>query len=190
MFLVAALGGWWVVRQTFAYFRGQRVSSGVLTRPWVTSRIGQSDVQLDAPWPLQGLGVPFPKELSGKVSQWTWIGHEGDGLYVAAARVVYAHNIPTSLEGAADGMVSNIEAMKVTRSVIPKRTNTKLLGHRAIELEVRIVPEKGEPLLMHGIVVLRGQELTQVLSIGQADQPLADQAWVRVRDSVRKVQSP
>jgi hypothetical protein len=150
----------------------------------VGESIGRSGVALETPWHLQGVSVPLPKELSGKVRQWTWIGHEADGLDVLAARVVYAAAQP-SLEGAANGMVKNVEALPGTRSVVPQRRDTTLLGQPAIEVEMRIAREKGPPLLMHGIVVLRGPELIQLLSIARADQPLASEAWARMRNSIR-----
>jgi hypothetical protein len=129
--------------------------------------------------------VPFPKELAGKIQQWTWIGHEADGLSVMAARVVYASAEHLSLEGAADGMVKKIESTPGSRVVSPRRSETTLLGKPAIEVDLRIERERGEPLLMHGIVVLRGSELIQLLSISRADQPRGAQAWARMRDSVR-----
>jgi hypothetical protein len=151
----------------------------------VKDSIGQSGVVLEVPWDLQGFSMPLPKELSGKVSQWTWLGREADGLHVMATRVVYAPGMGTSLDGAADGMVKNVEAIPGTRSMVPRRTQTRLLGHRAIEVDLEVHREKGEPLRMHGIVVLRGQELIQVLSMARADQPLGEEVWVRIRDSIR-----
>jgi len=39
---------------------------------------------------------------------------------------------------------------------------------------------------MHGVVVLvRQLELVQLLSIARADQPLATEAWARMRNSMR-----
>jgi hypothetical protein len=123
--------------------------------------------------------------MSGKVRKWTWIGSEADGLNILVAHVVFAEGATPSLEGAADGMVKNVEAVPGTKSVTPRRTETKLLGRPAIEVEMRIEREKGAPALMHGIVVLKGPELIQILFIARADQPLATQAWARMRDSLR-----
>ena len=176
----------WVVRQTLGGVRREPgVPKNLLTRPWTEQSIGRSSVVFNAPFRLQGVSVPLPKELSGKVQQWTWIGREADGLDILVSHVVFAEGSIPSLEGAADGMVRNVEAVPGTKSVTPRRTPTTLLGRPAIEAEMRIEREKSEPLLMHGIVVLKGPELIQFLSIARADQPLASQAWARMRDSVR-----
>ena len=183
---MAVVVGWWVANRTVHLAnREPGVSRALLTRPWVENKIGRSGVVLDAPWRLQGIHVPLPKEMSGKVNQWTWIGHEGEGFNVMAARVVYSATIPATLEGAADGMIKNIEGVAGTRSVTPTRTETKLLGHRAIEIGLQIEREKGLPLHMRGLVVLRGQELIQLLAIAREDQELASQVWTRMRDSLR-----
>lgn len=182
--LVAFFVAAWVVRQTLGG-REPGVSNDLLTRPWVEQRIGQSDVELDTPWPLRGVSVPLPKDLSGKVSQWTWIGHEAGGLNVMVARVVYATGVAPSLDGAADSMIKTVEAKPEAKTVFPRRSETTVLGQPAIEVEMRIEPKSGSTLLMHGIVVLRGQELIQLMAIAKADQPLADQAWARMRDSTR-----
>ena len=161
------------------------VPKDLLTRPWAEQPIGLSSVVLNAPFRLQGVSVPLPRELSGKVQKWTWIGREADGLNILVSHVIYAPGAIPSLEGAADGMVKSVKAVPGTKSVTPRRTQTTLLGRPAIEEEIRIEREKGEPALMHGIVVLKGPELIQILSIARADQPLASQAWTRMRDSVR-----
>jgi hypothetical protein len=101
-------------------------------------------------------------------------------------RVLFAHGVQPNLEGAADGMVRNVEALPGTKSVATRKWDTKLLGSRAIEVEMRIARLKGDPLLMHGVVVLvRRLELVQLLSIARADQPAATEAWSRMRDSMR-----
>jgi hypothetical protein len=183
----AALAGWLVANGAMNRFRREpAVADDLLTRRWVTGAIGQSGVVLDAPFRLEGIAVPFPKEFSGRVSQWTWLGHEADGLHVMTGRVVFAPGLQPNLAGAADGMVRNVEAIPGTRHVEKRRWEKALLGGPAIEVEMRIEREKGEPLTMHGVVVLvRGLELVQLLSIAPADQPLANEAWARMRNSMR-----
>ena len=66
-----------------------------------------------------------------------------------------------------------------------RRTDTRLFGQRAIELELRIDREKGDPVVMHAIVVLRGLELIQVMSIAWQELPNGRKAWQRIRDSAR-----
>jgi hypothetical protein len=83
-------------------------------------------------------------------------------------------------------MVKNVRALPGTAFVTPRRSKMTLLGQPAIELEMQIERAKGEPLVMHGVVVLRGPELIQVVSISRADQPLGAKAWERMRDSIRR----
>ena len=187
MTAVAVVAGWLVGNSAMHSIRREPgVAKDLLTRHWVTGEIGQSSVMLDTPWRLEGVSMPFPKEFAGRVQQWTWLGHEADGLNVMTGRVLFARSERPNLEGAADGMVRNIEAMAGTRSVSTRRWERKLLGSPAIEVEMRIQRQKGDPLLMHGIVCLvRQLELVQLYSIARADQPLATDAWARMRDSMR-----
>jgi len=184
---VAVLVGWLAGNSAMSWIRREPgVAKDLLSRPWVTGEIGQSSVMLDTPWRLEGVSMPFPKEFSGKVQQWTWLGREKDGLNVMTGRVLFARTERPNLEGAADGMVRNVEAVAGTRSVSTRRWERRLLGSPAIELEMRIQRQKGDPLLMHGVVVLvRQLELVQLLSIARADQPLATEAWARMRNSMR-----
>jgi len=184
---LAVLVGWVAGNSAMSWFRREpAVAKDLLSRPWVTGEIGQSSVMLDTPWPLEGVLVPFPKEFSGKVQQWTWLGREKDGLNVMAGRVLFSRSERPNLEGAADGMVRNIEAMPGTKSVTTTRRETRLLGSPAIELELKIQRKSGEPLLMHGaVIVVRRLELLQLLSIARADQPIATEAWARMRNSLR-----
>lgn len=187
MTAVALLVGWVAGNSAMSWFRREPVvARDLLTRHWVAAEIGQSNVMLDTPWPLEGVAVPFPNEFSGKVQQWTWLGREKDGLNVMTGRVVFSRTEQPNLEGAADGMVRNIEAMPGTKSVSTTRRETRLLGSPAIELELRIQRKSGDPLLMHGVVILvRKLELIQLLSIARADQPIATEAWARMRNSLR-----
>lgn len=175
-----------VTRQTARLLRREPgAADDLATRPWVEQPIGRSGVVLEAPWHLEGVSVPFPREMAGKVSQWTWIGHEADGIRVMASRVTFAYGISPSLEGAADGMVKNVREVPGTASVTPQRSATTLLGRPAIELEIHIEREKGESLVMHGIVAVRGLDLFQVLAMARADQPVGGKVWERMRDSIR-----
>jgi hypothetical protein len=183
----AVLVGWLAGNSAMSWIRREPgVAKDLLSRQWVTGQIGRSSVMLDTPWRLEGVSMPFPKEFSGKVQQWTWLGREKDGLHVMTGRVVFSRTERPNLEGAADGMVRNIEAMPATRSVSARRWERKLLGSPAIEVEMRIQRKKGDPVLMHGVVILvRQSELVQLLSIARADQPVANEAWARMRDSMR-----
>jgi hypothetical protein len=183
----AVLAGWLAGNGAMSWFRREPgVAKNLLSRPWVSGEIGQSSVHLDTPFRLEGVAVPFPKEFAGSVSQWTWLGREEGGIHVMTGRVLFAHGVQPNLEGAADGMVRNVEALPGTKSVATRKWDTKLLGSRAIEVEMRIARLKGDPLLMHGVVVLvRRLELVQLLSIARADQPAATEAWSRMRDSMR-----
>jgi hypothetical protein len=183
----AVVVGWLAGNSAMSWIRREPgVAKDLLTRPWVTGEIGRSSVMLDTPWRLEGVSMPFPKEFSGKVQQWTWLGREKDGLNVMTGRVVFARTERPNLEGAADGMVRNIEAMAATRFVSTRRWERTLLGSPAIEVEMQIQRKKGDPLLMHGIVILvRRLELVQLFSIARADQPRATEAWARMRNSIR-----
>jgi hypothetical protein len=184
---LAVLVGWVVGNSAMSWLRREPgVANDLLTRHWVSGQIGQSSVMLDTPWPLQGVALPFPKEFSGKVDQWTWLGHDADGVHVMTGRVVFARTVRPDLAGAADGMVKNVTATPGTASVTTKRWEGTLLGSPAIEVAMTIQRQKGDPLLMHGVVVLvRKLELVQLHSIARADQPLGTQAWLRMRDSMR-----
>jgi hypothetical protein len=160
-----------------------RIPDALVTRPWVEQPIGLSGVAIDVPWHLEGKSVPLPREI--KVTKWAWIGHEAEGLNVMASRVVYAYGTRTSLDGAADGVVEYVRRVPGTRAVTDRRTDTRLFGQRAIELEVRIEREKGDPVVMHAIVVLRGLELIEVMSIAWQELPNGRKAWERIRDSAR-----
>ena len=187
MTALAVLVGWVAGNSAMSWFRREpAVAKDLLTRQWVTGEIGQSSVLLDTPWPLEGVAVPFPREFSGKVQQWTWLGREKDGLNVMTGRVLFSRTERPSVEGAADGMVQNIQAMPGTKSVSTTRRETRLLGSPAIELELKIQRKSGDPLLMHGVVILvRRLELVQLMSIARADQPIATEAWARMRNSLR-----
>src|SRR5262249_44067607 len=125
---LAVMVGWIAGNSTMSWFRREpAVSKDLLTRHWVTGEIGQSSVMLDTPWPLEGVHVPFPKEFAGKVQQWTWLGREKDGLNVMTGRVVFSRTERPNLEGAADGLVQNVQAMPGTKSVSTTRRETKLL---------------------------------------------------------------
>jgi hypothetical protein len=174
----------WIVRKTLGHASDvPAIASDLLTRPWVTEQIGRSGVEVETPWHLEGFHMPLPQGI--KVTQWTWIRREKDGFNVMAGRVVFAAGSRLSLEGAADGMIQNVKAVPGTRSTAPRKWDTTLLGRPAIEVEIRIQREQGTSALMHGIIVLRGLEMIQLGSIARADQPLADQAWERIRNSVR-----
>jgi hypothetical protein len=185
--VAAVVVGWLAGNSAMSWIRREPgVAKDLLSRPWVTGEIGQSSVMLDTPWRLEGVSMPFPKEFSGKVQQWTWLGREKDGLNVMTGRVVFARTERPNLEGAAEGMIRNIEAMAGTRSVSTRRWERTLLGSPAIEVEMKIQRKKGDPLLMHGIVILvRRLELVQLFSIARADQSRATEAWARMRNSMR-----
>lgn len=159
------------------------IPDALVTRPWVEQPIGLSGVAIDVPWRLEGKSVPLPKEI--QVTLWAWMGHEAEGLNVMASRVVYAYGTRTSLDGAADGVVEYVRRVPGTKAVRNRRTDTRLFGQRAIELELRIDREKGDPVVMHAIVVLRGLELIQVMSIAWQELPNGRKAWQRIRDSAR-----
>jgi len=184
---VAVAAGWLVGNTTMSWLRREPgVAKDLLTRHWVTGEIGKSSVMVDTPFRLEGVSMPFPKEFEGRVQQWTWLGHEADGLNVMSGRIVFSRTERPNLPGAADGMVQNVQAMPGTGAVTTKRWEGTLLGGPAIEVLMKIQRQKGDPLEMHGVVVLvRKLEMVQLYSIARAGQPLATQAWLRMRDSMR-----
>jgi hypothetical protein len=172
-----------ITRTASTAMREPGIPDSLVTRPWVEQPIGLSGVSIDVPWHLEGKSVPLPKEI--RVTKWAWIGHEAEGLNVMASRVVYAFGATTSLDGAADGVAEYVRRVPGTKGVTDRRKDTILFGHRAIELELSIDREKGDPVVMHAIVVLRGLELIQVMSIAWKDVPNGVKAWERIRDSAR-----
>jgi hypothetical protein len=184
VFLLAAVVGHFAVRLVFG--KSEYLPPATIHRPWTASRVGMNGFQLDAPWKLESLSLPFPAWLAGKLRDpAVHYGHIEDAGGVMASRFPIARGVPADLDGAATGMVEEMRKVPGTLRIDSRRRETVLLGERAIEVTSRIQREKGKPLRAVGIVALVNGDLLQVSVMTLDDEPLASELCNRVLASVR-----
>jgi hypothetical protein len=185
LFLLWAAIGSFAVRLVF---RGSdHLEAATIERPWTPTRVGMNGFGLDAPWKLESLSLPFPASLAGTLRDpAVHYGHIEDAGGVMASRFPIARGVRADLDGAATGMVEQMRKTPGTLRIDSRQRETTLLGERAIEVTSRIHREKGKPLRAVGIVALVDGDLVQVSVMTLDDEPLADELWKRVRDSIRR----
>ena len=187
MFLLAAVVGSVSVRLVFGSLWSNHLAADTLSRPWTPAQVGMHGFRLDTPWKLEPLSLPFPAWLAGKLRDpAVHYGHLADAGGVVASRFPFARGVPTSLDGAATGMVDQMRAVPGTRGIESRQRETTLFGERVIEVTSRIERESGKPLRAVGIVTLAHGDLVQVSVMTLEDEPLADRLWTRVRNSIRE----
>jgi hypothetical protein len=185
--ILAALVGAWVAHNAFDRIRGVKggVAPEVLTEPWSHQSLGAvADFVFDTPWTLEPTKLDLPAELLKRFTRIHTYSHEAQGLSVLASEIAMASGSP-SLEGAADGAIRNVKSQPATASVEASKQPTAVGGYPAIEIEATVRQKSGDPLHLHGLVVVRGSELFQLVLIHRQDQPLGNQAWSKTRASVR-----
>lgn len=184
-FLCAAIVGHFAVRLVFG--GSQHLPTDILSRPWTSTKLGIHGFQLDAPWKLESVSMPFPAWLAGKLRDPdVHYGHIEDAGGVMASRYPFSRGVPVDLDGAANGMVEQMGKTPGTRRIESRQRETTLFGERAIEVTSRIEREKGAPLRAVGIVAFVGGDLVQVSVMTFEDEPRAEAVWRRVRDSIRE----
>jgi len=165
----------------------ERLPRDLLTRPWVTTKMGANGFQLDTPWQLESQKMPFSVALAAKLREpAVCFGHTEDAGGVMAMRFPVVRNAEADLDGAATGMVDGMGKTPGAQRVEKQLRETTLLGERAIELTCRIVREKGKALRVLGIVAMTGGDLVQVSVMSYEGDPLLDDLWRRVRASIRE----
>src|SRR5262245_52776120 len=90
----------------------------ILTRPWTSTKLGMHGFQVDAPWKLETLSLPFPPWLAGKLRDPpVYYGHIEDAGGVMASRFPIGRGIQADLDGAATGMVEQMRQTPGTRRI-------------------------------------------------------------------------
>lgn len=188
--IVAAIASFFAARYVYDAIRGPRerpVSTNIQEKSWVAQRLPRSDVEIDAPWPLEETSTTIPPVLASLVEHMTSLGHEEDGLTIMASTMAMKEGQP-SLDGAVDGMIGSARGVQGTLSVDPVKRETTVLGLRALEVEMRIERQGAAPLLYESIVWVDGTSALHVDIIHLVDQPAGRAAWERIKKSIRRVE--
>jgi hypothetical protein len=185
--VLAALVGAWVAHNAFNWIRGAKsVSPEVLTQAWSHQSLGAgADFVFDAPWTLEPTKLDLPPETLKQFTRFNAFSHEAQGLNVMASDLAVVPSISPSLEGAAEGAINSVKTQPTTASVEAKKQPTAVGGYPAMEIEATVRQKSGDPLHLHGLIVVRGSEMFQFLLIHREGQPLGVQAWNKARSSVR-----
>lgn len=185
--LAAFVVGGYVARLGIDRLRREpSVSKRTVEIAWVAQPLGASGYVFDVPWPLEATSLSFPPEVTSNLESSTVLSHEADGLHVMAMHLRLLPGRQGSLEGAAEGSIANMRSVPGTASVNGGKHPTTVLGLPGFEVEARIERKRGGPLQLRGLVFGQGAELTQLQLIANADQPSAQVAWNRLRDSLRR----
>jgi len=185
--VLAALAGAWIARNAFDWIRGVKpVSPQVLTQPWSRQSLGAgADFVFDSPWTLEPTKLDLPADVLKQFTRFNAFGHEAQGLSVLASDLAVVSGITPSVEGAAEGAINSVRNQSTTKSIEAKKQPTAVGGYPAFEIEATVQQKRGDPLHLHGLVVVRGSEMFQLVLIHREDQPLGLQAWNKARASVR-----
>ena len=167
------------------WHREPAVPTNLAQRAWVETPL--ATVVFDTPWALHADKLDLPAEIKDLVKSSAYIANEVDGLTIGAMEFSFAQDIdvPSRLDGAADGALANLRTPPGTLSVDPHKSDTTVLGNRAIELDARIRRDGGEPLRAHGVVLSDNNSLFILIAVARADQAGADTAWNRILKSIR-----
>jgi|GEM_PF-2769030 len=185
MTIVGVLAGIYVARHAVDWFRGEpAVPAEVLTKQWVVQSLGGGELRLEAPWPLNPTPVELPSTISKNVESSSSLSIEKDGLYILAARLKMIAGLPLSLAGAADGTTANLRNVAGTVSVDASKKATTVSGTPAYDVSATIHRQRGDPMTLRGLIVIRGQTMYQVLVIYRADQARGEEAWKKMRNSL------
>lgn len=185
--VLAALVGAWVAHNVINSIRGAKsVSPEVLTQTWSHQSLGAgADFVFDAPWTLEPTKLDLPPEMRQQLTRFNTLSHEAQGLNVMASDLAVPPQFSPNLERAAEGAIDNVKNQPSTASVEAKKQPTAVGGYPAMETEATVRQKSGDPLQLHGLLVVRGSEMFQLLLIHRQDQPLGVQAWNKARASVR-----
>jgi hypothetical protein len=184
--VVAAVAGSMGARSLIDWARREPgVSASVLTQAWSEVAPGGRDLVFESPLVPKPQNLDLPAEVRAQTREVAAAGAEGQGLNLMTMYMALPEGRTGSLKGAADGALSNIRAMPRTSIAASRQTDTTVAGLPAIDIEATVQREKQDDLKLHAVVVARGAEMWQVLMMHRQDQPKGDEAWQRVRGSMR-----
>ena len=162
------------------------IPSNLATQPWTEVTLG-ARIAFDAPWQLHAERFDLPPQVVALVKSSTYLTNEADGVMIGAMEFSYRADVDVraNLDGAADGAIANLHTPPGTLSVDASKSDTTILGSRAIEVDARIHRDRADPLRAHGLVFSDQNELVMLISISGADEDGGALVWDRVRKSIR-----
>lgn len=166
---------------------GKKDRPPVSLNAWNEQALVPGEIALDVPWPLEATEVPLPPEIAGLYTRYVMRSRRADGLSFAASvgSLVPGTEGMNNLDGGVDAALAKIrKQVGGTGSVFSKKTEMLIMGVRAIEFDAHF--ERAEPLRVRGLVFRWRDDVVQVLLISNSGNDAADQAWARMRNSIRK----
>jgi hypothetical protein len=92
-----------------------------LGRKWTPQLVDDSALSLALPDGLQPQAVDLPSEARSLITRFTMSTYERDGISLAVSHALYKPGVPTTLKGAIDGAIANIEKTRGVSKVTDSR---------------------------------------------------------------------
>lgn len=174
--ILAAMLASWGTRHVIDLLREEpEVAQEVVERAWEQESVGH--LSFNAPWSLQPRQLTFPPEVAALFKETTSEFREENGLTIMATHSSFVDGVAPSLDGGVASAESSMRAEPDTRSVQFTRADITFEGGPAVEYTAIVARERGKPLTFHGLVVVKGSDLYQVVLAHRADQTSGMAAW-------------
>ena len=162
-----------------------QLSAELVNHPWVEQRLGE--LGFAAPWKLDATPQAAPDNIAPMIKSSTWLGKDGDGLWMQAMEIEYNDGVPVSLDGAANGAINNMRALAGIASVDAKQTPTRVLQLPGIDIDAQVMRDNKEAMRFRGLVLVDHQKLYMLLALSRADQPAeSDRVWTKLVASIKR----
>jgi hypothetical protein len=158
-----------------------RQSSG---REGTLTRIDDSALSLWLPGPLTSRSVSLPPGSEDSVSRFNVSTYEGDGLHIAVSHVVSKPGVPTNLNGAIDGALSNLRRMSREATLEETSRPWQLDGRSGAIFDLRVHAPENE-MVGHALFLSDAAELWQVLILFKPEQTAGESVATRLIESAR-----
>jgi hypothetical protein len=155
-----------------------------LGRKWTPQLVDDSALSLALPDGLQPQAVDLPSEARSLITRFTMSTYERDGISLAVSHALYKPGVPTTLKGAIDGAIANIEKTRGVSKVTDSRRPWEVDGREGAIVDLK-VEGKEEEMEGRALFVMQPSELWQVILLYRPTQAAGEQLASTMIDSAR-----
>ncbi len=154
------------------------------SREWALTRIDDSALSLSLPGPLTPRPLALPADAEASTSRFNVATWEGDGMHIAVSHVVSKPGVPTSLDGAIEGGLTNLRKMSGGAKLEETRRPWSVDGRKGVIVDLHIHGPTSETV-GHSLFLTDGPELWQALILYGPEQTAGERVTARLIESAR-----
>lgn len=151
--------------------------------PWHPQELS-GGLELELPWQVRGVD---PSSLDVLIAGGdSYAGdHDGASIQMSSLPAGYVSTDDEILGAFADNALSKQRKKLGARAVEATETQRTVLGHHAMDVDIRATGYDGAPTRVHELVFSTGRDLVAIALTTPAAASYADDAWKRLVDSLK-----